>query len=397
MYSTDTPQEAPGIPCADEYEVMAFSEDAVSLRNVEFPLFGKEMSRTDFKEKLRESPANDHLKVIVTESQKKETPTEKQPDSLTFSIGFSEHSAFYDRELNDHYTDLSFALGNRLFGILDEKQHRERQDESKPVGWYHKTDFAIKAVIDGEEFSYDGRFDIGDGEGDLIAHIRNFYEYSLSPDCPFIPEWKRQDEDYYREHMESLRWGRDVFIPFLGQHTELSPEDEKLLAEIMETKGKWFRVPKDKENDLAGQLADFIEDVDPYGYQDALEIGETKEDAIRKIRDDWGNPEYVQSITQELSEWMDELDDAEKKETCRKRIDGLTALAPEQPTNDDLIGTELIIDKPFPYEAELKDKTERLNALNIELNLDEKDTPVMDAEPEQSEEQSEKRSPAHVR
>ena len=53
--------------------------------------------------------------------------------------------------------------------------------------------------------------------------------------------------------------------------------------------------------------------------------------------------------------------------------------------------------KPFPYEAELKEKTKRLNALNIELNLDEKDTPIMDAEPEQSEEQPEKRSPAHVR
>ena len=329
---------------ADEYEIMAFSEDAVSLRNVEFPLFGKEMSRIDFEEKLRENPANDHLKVIVTESQKRETPAEKQPDSLTFSIGFSEHPAFYDRELNDRYTDLSFALGNRLLGILDEKQHRERQDESKSVGWYHKTDFAIKAVIDGEEFNYDGRFDIGDGEGDLIAHIRNFYEYSLSPDCPFIPEWKRQGEDYYREHMESLRWGRDVFIPYLEQHTKLTPEDEKLLAEIMETEGEWFRVPEDKENDLAGRLADFIEDVDPYGYQDALEIGETKEDAIRKIRDDLGNPEYVQSMMQELSEWADELDDAEKKETCRKLIDGLTALAPEQPTNDDLIGTELTID-----------------------------------------------------
>ena len=235
----------------DEYEVMAFSENAVSLRNVKFPLFGKEMSRTDFEEKLRENPANDHLKVIVTESQKRETPAEKQPDSITFSIGFSEHPAFYDRELNDRYTDLSFALGNRLLGILDEKQHRERQDESKSVGWYHKTDFVIKAVIDGEEFSYDGRFDIGDGEGDLIAHIRNFYEYSLSPDCPFIPEWKRQGEDYYREHLESLRWGRDVFISFLEQHTELTPEDEKLLAEIMETEDDWFRVPADKENDLA--------------------------------------------------------------------------------------------------------------------------------------------------
>ncbi len=39
--------------------------------------------------------------------------------------------------------------------------------------------------------------------------------------------------------------------------------------------------------------------------------------------------------------------------------------------------------KSFAFEDELKEKTDRLNALNIELNLDEKDTPVMDTEPEQ--------------
>lgn len=212
---------------ADKYEISAFDENAVSLRNVEFPLFGKEYSRAEFEEKLRENPANDHLKVVVTESQKTETLTEKQPDSIAFSIGFSEHPAFYDRELNDRYTDLSFSLGNKLLGVLDEKQHRERENEDNHVGWYHKTDFTIQAVIGGEEHTYEGRFDIGDGEGDLIAHIKNFYEYSLSPNCPFIPEWKKEGEDYYREKMESLRWGRDVFIPFLEQHTELTPEDEK--------------------------------------------------------------------------------------------------------------------------------------------------------------------------
>lgn len=75
---------------------------------------------------------------------------------------------------------MSFALGNKLLGILDEKQHREREGD-KNIGWYHKTDFVIKAVIGGEEFNYEGRFDIGDGEGDLIAHIKNFYDYALSP------------------------------------------------------------------------------------------------------------------------------------------------------------------------------------------------------------------------
>ena len=237
---------------ADKYEISDFNENAVSLRNVEFPLFGKEMSRADFEEKLRENPANDHLKTVITEKQetakKKETeaPTEEKPDRITFSIGFSEHPAFYDRQRGDRFTDLSFALGNKLLGVLDEKQHRERLDKSKGVGWYKKTDFEISAVIGGEDFHYEGRFDIGDGEGDLIAHIKNFYDYCLSPDCPFIPEWKRQGEDYYREQMETLRFGRDVFIPFLEQHTELTPEDEKLLAEIMATEADWNRKAEDK-------------------------------------------------------------------------------------------------------------------------------------------------------
>ena len=250
---------------ADKYEVIAFDENAVSLRNAEFPLFGKEFSRVDFEEKLKENPANDHLKMVITESQKTETPAEEKPDSITFSIGFSEHPAFYDRELNDRFTELSFALGNRLLGVLDEKQHYERLDESKGVGWYKKTDFEIHAVIGGEEFNYEGRFDIGDGEGDLLAHIRNFYEYSLSPDCPFIPEWKRQGEDYYREQMDTLRFGQDVFLPFLEQHTELTAEDEKLLAKIMATESDWNRKGGDKEQP-----------------EEAAAHGESTEDALLK-------------------------------------------------------------------------------------------------------------------
>ena len=245
---------------ADKYEVIAFDENAVSLRNAEFPLFGKEFSRADFEEKLKENPANDHLKTVITESQKTETLAEEKPDSITLAIGFSEHPAFYDKELNDRFTDLSFALGNKLLGILDEKQHRERENEDNHVGWYHKTDFEIHAVIGGEEFNYEGRFDIGDGEGDLTAHIRNFYEYSLSPTCPFIPEWKRQGEDYYREKMESLRLGHDVFIPFLERNTELTPEDEKRLGEIMATEEDWFHRRKEPaEEELLEQAKGCID------------------------------------------------------------------------------------------------------------------------------------------
>ena len=219
---------------ADKYEIATLTEEKVYLQNAEFPILGQEYSRADFEEKLTENPANDHLKVVVTEKQRTETPSEKKQDGIQFSIGFSEHPAFYDRQFNDRYTDLSFALGNKLLGILDEKQHREREGD-KNIGWYHKTDFVIKAVIGGEEFNYEGRFDIGDGEGDLIAHIKNFYDYALSP----------KGEQLYGDDRESLLRGRGEFIPFLEQHTELTKEDEKLLDEIMATESDWYRTAEE--------------------------------------------------------------------------------------------------------------------------------------------------------
>ena len=247
---------------ADKYEITTLTEEKVYLQNAEFPILGQEYSRADFEEKLTENPANDHLKVVVTEKQRTETPSEKKQDGIQFSIGFSEHPAFYDRQLNDRYTDLSFALGNKLLGILDEKQHREREGD-KNIGWYHKTDFVIKAVIGGEEFNYEGRFDIGDGEGDLIAHIKNFYDYALSP----------KGEQLYGDDRESLLRGRGEFIPFLEQHTELTKEDEKLLDEIMATESDWYRTAEEAKEK-------------PQAYADIMNGSEAPAIEMEKSADD---------------------------------------------------------------------------------------------------------------
>ena len=261
---------------ADKYEIATLTEEKVYLQNAEFPILGQEYSRADFEEKLTENPANDQLKVVVTEKQRTEAPAEKKQDGIQFSIGFSEHPAFYDRQLNDRYTDLSFALGNKLLGILDEKQHREREGD-KNIGWYHKTDFVIKAVIGGEEFNYEGRFDIGDGEGDLIAHIKNFYDYALSP----------KGEHLYGDDRESLLRGRDEFIPFLEQHTELTQEEEKLLDEIMATESDWYRTAEEAEekpqayaDKLNGSEAPAVPVTDRHNFRitdDAIGIGGAKE------------------------------------------------------------------------------------------------------------------------
>ena len=330
---------------ADKYEITAFDENAVSLRNAEFPLFGKELSREDFEKKLKENPANDHLKTVITESQKTETLAEEKPDSITLSIGFSEHPAFYDKELNDRFTDLSFALGNKLLSVLDEKQHRERENEENHVGWYHKTDFEIHAVIGGEEFNYEGRFDIGDGEGDLIAHIRNFYEYSLSPDCPFIPEWKRQGEDYYREKMESLRLGRDVLIPFLERNTELTPEDEKRLGDIMATEENWFHRGKEpaEEEITPEQKPHYTVEQTSDAFADSFIIrnNQAPEDSADRYYDVGGIYQTFET-EEEAQEYADTLNHVERE--GQQKSEPAPSGTDEKQDNSDLIGKELMID-----------------------------------------------------
>ena len=326
---------------ADKYEIAAFDENAVSLRNPDFPLFGKELSRADFEEKLKENPANDHLKVVVTEKQRVQTPSEEKPDSIKFSIGFSEHPAFYDRQFNDRYTDLSFALGNYLLGVLDEKQHRERESKDN-VGWYHKTDFEITATIGGEDFHYEGRFDIGDGEGDLISHIKNFYEYSLSPNCPFIPEWKKQGEDYYREKIESLQWGRDVFIPYLEQHKALTPEDEKLYIEIMATESDWF-VLAEEEKETPHYTVELTSDAfaDPFIIRDNS-VPEGQDGQYYDV-----NGIYQTFETEEeAQEYADTLNSAENivKLFAQKDAERSQQEQSDKQDNADLIGKEIIID-----------------------------------------------------
>ena len=160
-----------------------------------------------------------------------ETP-EKQPDSLTFHFGkdkgdewVSESDIVHDFTLA--HPDCSFALGNAVLEYLDEKQHSERNIPELKAGWYKKTDFSITAVINGEEFNYDGRFDIGDGKGtgggSLIDHIRTYNEGILGyTQHPF-------NQPEYKERAQRML---DIFVPFLEAHSELTAEEQRIFDDF---------------------------------------------------------------------------------------------------------------------------------------------------------------------
>lgn len=64
----------------------------------------------------------------------------------------------------------------------------------------------------------------------------------------------------------------------------------------------------------------------------------------------------------------------------------------EAETIAQLENAKIEVEKPFAFEKELKEKTDRLSALNIELNLNEKDPSSLDTEPEQDDEPPERKN-----
>ena len=160
-----------------------------------------------------------------------ETP-EKKPDSLSFHFGKDKGDEWVSQSDIVHdfalaHPDCSFALGNAVLEYLDEKQHSERNIPELKAGWYKKTDFSITAVINGEEFNYDGRFDIGDGKGtgggSLIDHIRTYNEGILGyTQHPF-------NQPEYKERAQRML---DIFVPFLEAHSELTAEEQRIFDDF---------------------------------------------------------------------------------------------------------------------------------------------------------------------
>lgn len=95
-------------------------------------------------------------------------------------INWSEHPAF--EVYADDELVLSLTAAENILRKLDEEQHETRETESGR-GWYFKTKFTITGKDEsGEAFNYSGRYDLGDGDGGLVQHIRNFGEWYRTHD-----------------------------------------------------------------------------------------------------------------------------------------------------------------------------------------------------------------------
>ena len=96
-------------------------------------------------------------------------------DAPYVEIPFSENPAFY--AFNDRNSEAGEPLRLSVAAAEIVLKHFDEQAAAEDRG-YDKTDFVIHYIDDnGEPSTYSGRYDLGDNDGGMIAHIRSFGEF----------------------------------------------------------------------------------------------------------------------------------------------------------------------------------------------------------------------------
>ena len=115
---------------AQEYDIVSLDGDNVTLYDPNFPLFTKELSRSEFESKVKENPLNDKYLVVVEE---KESPNNTQMrislnsgDDLVHWIYFNP-----DADAGGQYVsgDLSFSVYEELIEQYDIANHPENVEK----------------------------------------------------------------------------------------------------------------------------------------------------------------------------------------------------------------------------------------------------------------------------
>lgn len=188
---------------------------------------GREMSELKSSlETIRATAAEiiDSIDSHIAEIQKEReaAPPELDPKGEpTVTIIWSENGKLRDGET------MPLSRANALFEALDA--------QNKDTPGYDKTKFRLDFTLDGKPETYEGRQDLGDGEGSLIDHIEKFNAYYLNNE-----EWQNQllrSEGH--EAMEADKATRELLVgevvPYLRLHCNLSEMEQAAKSALHNT------------------------------------------------------------------------------------------------------------------------------------------------------------------
>ena len=155
-------------------------------------------------------------------AKEQEAEAQTQPDLTaepTVTILWSESSQLREGET------IPLSRANTLIEALDEANLESPG--------YDKTEFRIDFVMNGKADQYEGRQDLGDGEGALIEHIEKYHAYYAND-----PNWnnfllEHEGEEALEADKEHRAFLLNEFVPYLKLHCNLS-EMERTAGEALQ-------------------------------------------------------------------------------------------------------------------------------------------------------------------
>lgn len=201
----------PGQPTAADYEAIEQHRKNAAERKRE----AEEAEQRERTEKIKRQTEEGRQYI---EQIKEQYPAKDGQPIVT--IQWSEHPVFYSWD--DGELKLSVAAAEEIFKHYDTK-------ETKGEGGYYKTSFKIEYTMpdEAEQSTYEGRYDLGDLDGGLIKHIRNFASFQNSAE---VSEQISEFADYLESFTAG---GRIVNIEVAPYVTELMEQRKKDIEDFM--------------------------------------------------------------------------------------------------------------------------------------------------------------------
>lgn len=160
------------------------------------------------------------------------------------TIEWSEHVAF--RSWEDCALKMSVSAAEIILKHFDDERHAENVREGH--GGYEKTSFIINYTDEnGEAGTYEGRYDLGDGDGGLIAHIRKFGEgYTAFKHIP------AEEAEQNKAAIISLAERLELVVYADKVRGEIAEEAEAAGMTVEQYAANGYRLPEDGETKNGG-------------------------------------------------------------------------------------------------------------------------------------------------
>lgn len=129
-------------------------------------------------------------------------------------INFSEHPKLHKGQV------LSLKYANEIFESLDAARIAERTLSGRTG--YDKVGYSIKCIYEGEPYSYEGRYDIGDGDGSLISHIKDYFAFLLNKDDYNACVLRSTLQNKIKATYEEVKSFSELFTGYLEFHISLA-------------------------------------------------------------------------------------------------------------------------------------------------------------------------------